>query len=148
MCEADREITRLCAWGDKMHRKDRPEREEARGLENENSNPSMPYRFLTILTGRNLPKIRQPRGPEPSIIDEKTIADFTRVVEQTGILEREPLADEGPQGGPAASGAVRPRALKSSTRGVVGGLMVASGEGATIIAVIRCVAPARPRSLD
>ena len=108
----------------------------------------MPYRFLTILTGRNLPKIRQPRGPEPSIIDEKTIADFTRVVEQTGILEREPLADEGPQGGPAASGAVRPRALKSSTRGVGGGLVVASGEGATMIAVIRCVAPSRPRNLD
>jgi hypothetical protein len=92
--EADREITRLCAWGDKMHRKDRPEREEARGLENENSIPSMPYRFLTILTGRNMPKIRQPREPEPSIINEKTIADFTRVVEQMGILEREPLADE------------------------------------------------------
>ena len=35
--EADREITRLCAWGDEVHRKDRPEREEARGLENENS---------------------------------------------------------------------------------------------------------------
>jgi hypothetical protein len=62
--EADREITRLCAWGDKVHRKDRPEREEARGLERtEDSNPSMPYRFLT---GRNLPKIRQPRAPEPS----------------------------------------------------------------------------------
>jgi hypothetical protein len=28
--------------------------------------------------------------PEPSIINEKTIADFTWVVEQTGILEREP----------------------------------------------------------
>ena len=41
------------------------------------------------LTGRNLPKIRQPREPEPSTIDEKTIADFTRVVEQTGILERD-----------------------------------------------------------
>jgi hypothetical protein len=48
--EADREITRLCAWGDKVHRKDRPEREEARDLENENSIPSMPYRFLTTLT--------------------------------------------------------------------------------------------------
>ena len=45
----------------------------------------MPYRFLTI-TGRNLPKIRQPREPEPSTINEKTVADFTRVVEQTGIL--------------------------------------------------------------
>jgi hypothetical protein len=54
----------------------------------------MAPRFLTILTGRNLPKIAQPREPEPSIINEKTIAYFTRVVEQTGILEREPLADK------------------------------------------------------
>jgi hypothetical protein len=30
--------------------------------------------------------IRQPREPEPSVINEKTITDFTRVVEQTGIL--------------------------------------------------------------
>jgi hypothetical protein len=53
----------------------------------------MPYRFLTILTGRNLPKIRQSREPEPSTINEKTIAGiFTRVVEETGILEREPRA--------------------------------------------------------
>jgi len=74
--EADREITRLCAWGDKVHHKDRHEREEAWGLEGtEDSNPSMPYPFLTILTGRNLPKIRQSREPEPSIINEKTIAD-------------------------------------------------------------------------
>jgi hypothetical protein len=42
----------------------------------------MPARFLTLLTGRNLPKIQQPREPEPSTINEKTIADFTRVVEQ------------------------------------------------------------------
>jgi hypothetical protein len=49
----------------------------------------MAPRFLTILTGRNLPKIRQPREPEPSTINEKTVADFTRVVEQTGILERD-----------------------------------------------------------
>jgi hypothetical protein len=48
----------------------------------------MAPRFLTILTGRNLPKIRQSREPEPSTINEKTVADFTRVVEQTGILER------------------------------------------------------------
>jgi hypothetical protein len=48
----------------------------------------MAPRFLTILTGRNLPKIRQPREPEPSIINEKT----TRVVEQTGILKPEPAA--------------------------------------------------------
>jgi hypothetical protein len=47
----------------------------------------MAPRFLTILTGRNLPKIRQPREPEPSTINGKTIADFTRVVEQTGIQE-------------------------------------------------------------
>jgi hypothetical protein len=47
-------------------------------------------RFLTILTGSNLPKIRQSSEPEQSIINEKTIADFTRVVEQTGILEGEP----------------------------------------------------------
>jgi hypothetical protein len=45
--------------------------------------------FLTILTGRNLPKIRQAREPEPSTINEKTIAGFTRVVGQTGILERD-----------------------------------------------------------
>jgi hypothetical protein len=45
-------------------------------------------RFLTILTGRDLPKMRQAGEPEPSTINEKTVADFTRVVEQTGILER------------------------------------------------------------
>jgi hypothetical protein len=50
----------------------------------------MAYRFPTILTGRNLPIIRQPGEPEPSTINEKTVADFTRVVEQTGILEQEP----------------------------------------------------------
>jgi hypothetical protein len=48
----------------------------------------MGSRFLTILTGSNLPKIRQAREPEPSIINEKTVADFTRVVEQTDILDR------------------------------------------------------------
>ena len=54
----------------------------------------MALRFLTIPTGRNVPKIGQPREPEPSIINERTIADFTRVVEQTRILEREPPADK------------------------------------------------------
>jgi hypothetical protein len=49
-------------------------------------------RFLTILTGRDLPQIRQPREPEPSTINEKTIADFARVVEQTGILKPAPPA--------------------------------------------------------
>jgi len=48
----------------------------------------MGSRFLTILAGSNLPKIRQAREPEPSIINEKTVADFTRVVEQTDILDR------------------------------------------------------------
>jgi hypothetical protein len=48
----------------------------------------MAPRFMTILTGHNLPKIRQAKAPEPSIINEKTIADFARVVEQTGILQR------------------------------------------------------------
>jgi hypothetical protein len=37
----------------------------------------MSPRFLTILTGHNLPKIQESREPEPSIINEKTIADFT-----------------------------------------------------------------------
>ena len=41
---------------------------------------------MTILAGRNLPKIQQPRDPEPSTVNEKTFTDFTRVVEQTGIL--------------------------------------------------------------
>ena len=47
----------------------------------------MASRFLSLLTGRGMPKIRQPGGPAPSTINEKTIADFTRVVEQTGILK-------------------------------------------------------------
>ena len=47
----------------------------------------MASRFLIINTGRNVPRIiGQSREPEPSTINEKTIADFTRVVEQTGIL--------------------------------------------------------------
>jgi hypothetical protein len=57
----------------------------------------MAPRFLTILTGRNLPKIRQPKEREPSTINEKTIADFTRVVEQTGILQPEPTPGESPR---------------------------------------------------
>jgi hypothetical protein len=44
----------------------------------------MAPRFLTILTGRNLPKIRGSNESGPSTINETTIADFTRVVEQTG----------------------------------------------------------------
>jgi hypothetical protein len=37
------------------------------------------------------------RWAEPSIINEKTVADFTRVVEQIGILERGPGATEARQ---------------------------------------------------
>jgi hypothetical protein len=47
----------------------------------------MAPRLLTILTGRNLPQIWQTKEAEPSIINEKTVADFTRVVDQTGILD-------------------------------------------------------------
>jgi hypothetical protein len=36
------------------------------------------------------------REPEPSIINEKATADFTRVVEQTGIPDEEPIANEKP----------------------------------------------------
>jgi hypothetical protein len=39
--------------------------------------------------GRKIPKIvRGSAEPQPSIINDKTVADFTRVVEQTGILKR------------------------------------------------------------
>jgi hypothetical protein len=51
----------------------------------------MASHFLTILTGRKLPKIWHQREPEPSINDKKTV---TRVVEQTGILERQPKSPE------------------------------------------------------
>jgi hypothetical protein len=54
----------------------------------------MAPRFFTFLSGRNLPKITQSRGPAPSIINEKTVADFTRVVEQTGLLTQ--LAEPAP----------------------------------------------------
>jgi hypothetical protein len=45
---------------------------------------AMAPRLLTILTGRNLPRIRQSGEAEPSTIDDTTIADFTRVVDQDG----------------------------------------------------------------
>jgi hypothetical protein len=56
----------------------------------------MAPRFLTLLTGRNLPIIQQSRGPAPSIINKKTVADFARVIEQTGLLARpaEPTPDK------------------------------------------------------
>ena len=55
----------------------------------------MAPRFLTTLTGHNLPKIRQVREPEPSIINTKTIADFARVVEQTGMQRRSEMGATG-----------------------------------------------------
>jgi hypothetical protein len=49
----------------------------------------MAPRLLTILTGRNLPKITGQSGEAALwIVNARTIADFTRVVEQTGILAR------------------------------------------------------------
>jgi len=59
----------------------------------------MAPRILTILTGRNLPKIRQSREPEPSIVNEKTIGDFARVVDQTEILKHRPGSAEAGQSG-------------------------------------------------
>jgi hypothetical protein len=50
----------------------------------------MASHFLSILTGHNLPKFGRVRDPEPSTVKEKTIAEFTRVVEQSRILERKP----------------------------------------------------------
>jgi DNA-binding transcriptional regulator YiaG len=44
----------------------------------------MAPRLLTNLTGRNLPRIRQSGEAEPSTINDTTIADFTRVVDQDG----------------------------------------------------------------
>ena len=48
----------------------------------------MDPRIVAFLSGPNMPIIRQPPASEPSIINDKTVADFTRVVEQTGILKR------------------------------------------------------------
>jgi hypothetical protein len=36
------------------------------------------------MIGRDLPKIQQPRERQLSIIDGKTVRNFTRMVEQTG----------------------------------------------------------------
>jgi hypothetical protein len=49
----------------------------------------MPAWLRAILTGFDVPKIRQPNDASPSTINEKTIPDFPRLVEQTGILKRE-----------------------------------------------------------
>jgi hypothetical protein len=58
----------------------------------------MTLRFLTILTGHNQPKIQRAGEPEPSTVNDKTLADFACVVEQRGILAREVVAaDERPK---------------------------------------------------
>jgi hypothetical protein len=58
----------------------------------------MPIRILLHFGGRNTPKIRQPwpSKREPSIVTEKSIRDFTRVVEQSGILNPA-QEDSGPR---------------------------------------------------
>ena len=63
--------------------------------------------FVTILAGRNLSKIQQLREPEPSTVNEKTFADFTRVVEQTGIPHPKSAMtqkSEAGRSGPLATG--------------------------------------------
>jgi hypothetical protein len=49
-------------------------------------NAAMATRSRMISTDSDLPKIRQPTEPVPSTINEKTVPDFTRMMEQTGIL--------------------------------------------------------------
>jgi hypothetical protein len=45
--------------------------------------------FRTLLTGHNVPRIiGRTQQSAPSIINEKTITAFARVVEKTGILKR------------------------------------------------------------
>jgi hypothetical protein len=56
----------------------------------------MASRSRIILTGSKLPKIQQPSEAAPSIVNERTISDFTKVVEQTGILKpRNPDEPDG-----------------------------------------------------
>jgi hypothetical protein len=50
----------------------------------------MATRSRIILTGSNLPKIRQPSEAAPSTINETTIADFTRVLDELGVQYRKP----------------------------------------------------------
>src|SRR5438552_789308 len=57
-------------------------------------------RLFSLLGGRNVPRIiRGSAEPQPSIINEKTVADFTRVAENTANLDRarcalDPTRDE------------------------------------------------------
>jgi hypothetical protein len=58
----------------------------------------MAPRFYTILTGRTLPQIRQPRPhDEPLPINEGAVAHFARILEYTGILQRDPSAHKNGQ---------------------------------------------------
>jgi hypothetical protein len=55
----------------------------------------MAPRILTILTGRNLPKILQPRHAEhPPLVNEGAVAHFARVLEKMGILKPKEQSDE------------------------------------------------------
>jgi hypothetical protein len=54
----------------------------------------MASRSRIILTGSNLPIVRPPIEPTPSIINEKTVADFTRVLDEMGIEYRPPKPGE------------------------------------------------------
>jgi hypothetical protein len=51
---------------------------------------TMAPRFLTILTGHNLPKIQESREPEPSIINEKTVADLRAWLSRRGFWNASP----------------------------------------------------------
>jgi hypothetical protein len=51
-------------------------------------------RFLTILAGRNLPKILQLRQAEQSPVNEGAVAHFARVLEKMGILKPDVRSEE------------------------------------------------------
>jgi hypothetical protein len=57
----------------------------------------MAPRFLTILTGRNLPKIQQPRLADRPPVNEGAVVHFARVLEKMGILKPKP-DESGPAG--------------------------------------------------
>jgi hypothetical protein len=50
--------------------------------------------FITILTGCNLPKIRQAREPEPSIINEKTLGSTPRKAGRKMFPETSPASSD------------------------------------------------------
>ena len=58
----------------------------------------MAPRFLTILTGRNLPKIVQPCRDDQLPENEGAVAHFAGILEKLGILKPKP--DQGDQAGP------------------------------------------------